>query len=208
MAMALTFRYKVDHHLYVKTTGDAAEKMTVTPLSPFSRIVVDVDDDITVRQGNLNAISWSRNEGVSVNASGDSLVIHAAGGGSGLSNATITVQNLSGIRLMRSGGCAIIGFRGDSLSVSSEKNENDVSLSLDSSNLKRLHLVLSGQDHFDLSNSTVSGLWVDMKGESELSLVNAHVGWVLGNWGGPVSLKVDSATLQNGIQKIQKIGHE
>jgi hypothetical protein len=205
-AMTLTMRYKIIHHLYDEKQAPAADKMTVTPLSSFSKIVIDADEDVTIRQGNINSIGWTKNEGVAVICQGDSLVIRdTAGSSTRLDNATITVQNLSAIRLKRSGGCTIEGLRSDSLAICAGQKGYKANITLDSSSLKRLHLDVSGSDAFILSNSMVDGLWLDLKDDAELSLENARMGWIKGRWNGGISLKVASATLQNGIQKIEPL---
>jgi len=213
-AIALTIRYKVEHHLYDEQTSPDSEALTVTPLSPFSQIIVEEYDDVTIRKSNVNSIGWInhkrdtssfyKNASSLYKLSGDSLVLGGANGDRP-GQITITAENLGSIHLRYAPNCRIVGFKQDSLAIYAASREDEDGVQFDSTDVQRLRLDLTGKHTFSLSNSTVGGLWLDLKEDAELSLENARVGWIKGRWKGDIGLKADSATLQNGIGKIEPI---
>lgn len=209
-ALAITLRYKIDHHLYDKLNDkepDSMEGVSINmPLSPFSEIVLDAYPGTIIRKGDANSIRWIRFKGVSAPPyilSGDSLVLRPQTGDPYAANVTITVQDLRSIRLRSVSNCKIVGFKQDSLTIYGESLGDDDSVQ--SMDLKRLQLTLDGNKTLVLSNSAVGGLWLDLKNDAGLSLENARMGWIKGRWKGDISLTADSATLQNGIGKIEAI---
>ena len=174
-------------------------------MSPFSQIVLDGYGDVTIRQGNVNSIGWTKSKqgNIPYSIAGDSLVLRDLGGSLHLDNTTITVQNLSAIHLRNASGFNMVGLKMDSLAIYSKESDGDIGL--DSTDLRRLHLDFGGNNTFTIRNSKVEGLWLDLSDEATLSLENARMQWIKGHWNGNINLKEDSATLQHGIEKIETI---
>lgn len=201
----VTIRYRVDHHMYDSKKEAAKSEFIATPLSPFSQIVLDGYGDVTIRQGNVNSIGWTKSKqgSAAYTLSGDSLVLRDLGGGIHLDNTTITVQNLAAIHLKNASGFNMVGLKMDSLAIFA--NESDGDIGFDSTDLRRLHLEFGGNNTFSIRNSKVDGLWLNLKDNATLSLENARIQWIRGHWTGDINLKADSATLQHGIEKIETI---
>jgi hypothetical protein len=162
--------------------------------------LVEKYGSVTIRQGDADSISFSDSAHAlsAVRQSQDTLVING-GGFASPDNTTITVRNLSEVRLKEVSRCDLFGFGKDSLAVYADQGD----IAFDSSALQNLHLELGGESTFTLSNSQVKDLWLGMKDKASLSLENARIGSIGGYWKGQINLDEDSATLKNGIGKIE-----
>lgn len=200
-ALAVSLRVKVDHQWYTSSES-ATEEWENVPLGVFSKLTLDGCDGVSVTKGNANVLRVRKGKQnlPAFHLQGDQLLLgdsgHYVGG------MTIVVQDLSAITLKRSDNCSLTGFKSDSLSLWSEGG----GVQIDSSDFGGLRVYLKGGSNLTLSNSSCGALSLDMSDDqTTLHLQNDHVKWVKGRWKDAISLDMDAATLQNGIEKIEHI---
>lgn len=220
LSLALTARYKVNHHLY--TTVDRGSTVSLS-LSPFSEVFIENEDNVTIRKGDVNSISWQ-------GAQHDSAAIFSVDRGvlslhdtiSGHNEVVVTATSLDKVRLHHADQCAINGFNQDSLSVfwiprdTSGNDRQNTALEIDSSDIQRLRLEgrpvisvltdnLMGENTVSISHSHIAGLWFYSPDNLDITLDNTSLGWIRGYWGGDVRLSMDAASSQVNVQRSSQI---
>lgn len=221
LGVALTVRYKINHHLYVAVHVD--NNNVSMSLSPFSAVVLENGDDVTIRKGNVNSISWKgvpRDSAAIFSVDRGVLSLHDSI--SGDKEIVVTTTSLDKVRFHKTDQCTIRGFSQDSLSFfwiprdTSGNDRQNTTLDIDSSDIQRLRLEgrpvisvlkdnLMGENTVSISHSHIAGLWFYSPDNLNITLDNASLGWIRGYWGGDVHLSMDAASSQVNIQRSSQI---
>jgi hypothetical protein len=200
--LAAILRYKVDHLHYAELIP-SRDAFSDVPLGPFSVILVDGVNDVTVREGGQNLLRLSQREGnpPSYRLYGDTLKVWSARQGEG--TVRIVVRDLRTFLMPKGGDCVLSGLHGDSLSVITGGEWGTTSI--DSADLLSLRLNLGVGKKGLLSRSNCRMLWADMDSSANLGIDSSRIDRLNGRWVGDATFNVDGVTLSKGIQMMQHI---